>query len=73
MPAKSDLRFSHNEKIKIGELELEVRHTPGHTEGCVSYVDHENKLIFTGDALFIRGCGRQEIIFCQFYRKYFSY
>jgi len=37
-----------------------VRQTPGHTDGCVSYVDVEHKLAFTGDALLIRGCGRTD-------------
>ena len=37
--AKSDIKFDHQDKIKIGSsIELEVRHTPGHTEGCISYV-----------------------------------
>ena len=33
--------------------------TPGHTAHCVSYV-FDNKMIFTGDALFVRGCGRTD-------------
>jgi sulfur dioxygenase len=32
----------------------------GHTSGCVSYVDYENNMVFTGDALLIRGCGRTD-------------
>jgi len=58
--AKSDVKFAHGEVIKCGDVELEVRHTPGHTEGCISYVLHQEKLVFTGDALFIRGCGRTD-------------
>ncbi len=34
--------------------------TPGHTDGCMSYADHKNKFVFTGDALLIRGCGRTD-------------
>ena len=39
--AKSDLKFDHGQVIKIGDsINLEVRATPGHTEGCVTYVGH---------------------------------
>ena len=34
--------------------------TPGHTEGCVTYIDNNNTRAFTGDALLIRGCGRTD-------------
>lgn len=44
--------------INFGQYELEVRATPGHTEGCLTYVCHSQKIAFTGDALLIRGCGR---------------
>lgn len=45
---------------------LQVRATPGHTLGCVTYVtgDAPNqpqpRMAFTGDALLIRGCGRTD-------------
>jgi glyoxylase-like metal-dependent hydrolase (beta-lactamase superfamily II) len=39
-------------------MELQVRHTPGHTNGCVSYVMADR--VFTGDALLINGCGRTD-------------
>lgn len=32
----------------------------GHTAGCMTYVLHEAGLVFTGDALLIRGCGRTD-------------
>ena len=31
-----------------GELELEARSTPGHTDGCMTYVLHSHKMCFTG-------------------------
>ena len=37
---------------------LEVRATPGHTDGCLSYVCDD--MVFTGDAVLIRGCGRTD-------------
>jgi rhodanese-related sulfurtransferase len=48
------------DKLKFGALELEVRATPGHTEGCVSYITADHRHAFTGDALFIRGTGRTD-------------
>lgn len=44
--------------LQVGELEITVRHTPGHTQGCVSYVLPGR--VFTGDALLIGGCGRTD-------------
>ena len=55
-----DVLASHGDVIRFGRHALEVRATPGHTNGCVTYVDHENKRAFTGDALLIRGCGRTD-------------
>ena len=44
----------------VEDISLEVRHTPGHTNGCVTYVEHELGMAFTGDAVLIRGCGRTD-------------
>lgn len=58
--ARADVHLNHGDKIKFGRYELEARCTPGHTDGCLTYVLHEKKLAFTGDALLIRGCGRTD-------------
>ncbi|XP_022877408.1 persulfide dioxygenase ETHE1 homolog, mitochondrial-like [Olea europaea var. sylvestris] len=64
--AKADLFVEPGDKICFGDLFLEVRSTPGHTLGCVTYVtgDGHNqpqpRMAFTGDALLIRGCGRTD-------------
>eukprot|EP01018_Ginkgo_biloba_P025301 Gb_32128 [translate_table: standard] len=64
--AKADVLVSTGDKIYIGNLFLEVRPTPGHTQGCVTYVTGEGpsqpspRMAFTGDALLIRGCGRTD-------------
>ena len=39
---------------------LQVRETPGHTNGCVTYVLASQGCAFTGDTLLIRGCGRTD-------------
>ncbi|KAK3781006.1 hypothetical protein RRG08_046310 [Elysia crispata] len=58
--ARADLKLRANDSIKFGRFELEVRSTPGHTNGCLTYVWHEKGMVFTGDALLIRGCGRTD-------------
>ena len=37
-----------------------VSGTPGHTNGCVSFFDDAVGAVFSGDALFINGCGRTD-------------
>jgi glyoxylase-like metal-dependent hydrolase (beta-lactamase superfamily II) len=46
-----DVVVVDGEKFKVGDLELEIIHTPGHTPGCFSLLLKEGKLtsIFTGD------------------------
>jgi sulfur dioxygenase len=56
----ADVLVKHGDRIRFGRHELEVRETPGHTAGCLSYVCSAEKLAFTGDALLIRGCGRTD-------------
>ena len=46
--------------IEFGEHKLKCLSTPGHTSGCMTYVLKKHKLVFTGDALLIRGCGRTD-------------
>ena len=56
----ADRKVNAGDRIQVGSVELEVRATPGHTAGCVSYVTADQRHVFTGDALLIRGCGRTD-------------
>ncbi len=56
----ADLQAAAGDLIRFGRHELEVRATPGHTGSCVSYVQHDSRMVFTGDALMVRGCGRTD-------------
>lgn len=64
--AAADVLVEQWDKVRFGGLFLEVRSTPGHTAGCVTYVTGDGpdqvypRLAFTGDALLIRGCGRTD-------------
>jgi glyoxylase-like metal-dependent hydrolase (beta-lactamase superfamily II) len=53
--AEFDLLFSDGERFKVGELEFEVLHTPGHTPACVSY--KVGDAVFVGDTLFMPDYG----------------
>ncbi|MCH9046796.1 MAG: MBL fold metallo-hydrolase [SAR324 cluster bacterium] len=56
----ADLYLAHGDMLNVGGLGLEVRATPGHTAGCVTYVLSDQSMAFTGDALLIRGAGRTD-------------
>lgn len=48
------------DRIEFGRRSLEVRATPGHTSGCVTYVLDDESMAFTGDCIMIRGSGRTD-------------
>ncbi|XP_051790764.1 persulfide dioxygenase ETHE1, mitochondrial-like isoform X1 [Erpetoichthys calabaricus] len=56
---KADHYVDDGEELRFGNFALEVRKTPGHTNGCITLV-LSNAMAFTGDALLIRGCGRTD-------------
>ena len=55
-----DRALAHGDRVAFGKRHLEVRATPGHTDGCLSFVLDDESMAFTGDALLIRGCGRTD-------------
>jgi len=55
-----DLPLAHGDTIAFGACSLEVRATPGHTSGCLSFVTPDHTMVFTGDALLVRGAGRTD-------------
>lgn len=58
--ANVDQVLHHGERVAFGNRHLEVRATPGHTSGCLTYVLDDHLMAFTGDSLLIRGCGRTD-------------
>lgn len=55
-----DIRFVHEgEMIVVDETEIEVIHTPGHTEGSICLKLNTN--LFTGDTLFCGSIGRTDL------------
>jgi sulfur dioxygenase len=55
---KADLLLEDEQIVSFGKYNLLTIHTPGHTNGCCSFYCDEK--LFTGDTLFIRGCGRTD-------------
>jgi hydroxyacylglutathione hydrolase len=60
-------RLADGQVLSLGELTLEVLHTPGHTPESISIVlrrraDEEPYAVFTGDTLFIGDVGRPDLL-----------
>lgn len=55
---KADFLLNENDTVKIGDNELRVIHTPGHTPGGICLVDKD--FIFSGDSLFAGSVGRTD-------------
>lgn len=53
-----DIQLKENQELNFGPHVLKAISTPGHTEGCMSYIVED--MVFTGDALLNRGCGRTD-------------
>jgi glyoxylase-like metal-dependent hydrolase (beta-lactamase superfamily II) len=56
--ACADILVTDGDAIKLGDQQIVVMETPGHTDTCISY--RTDGIVFTGDALLIRGCGRTD-------------
>jgi sulfur dioxygenase len=55
----ADLFLHDGKELQFGNTALKSLATPGHTDGCTSYV--LPGAVFTGDTLFIRGNGRTDL------------
>lgn len=48
------------DRVQVGEIQLEVRHCPGHTPGHVVFHSPVERLAFVGDVLFAGSIGRTD-------------
>ncbi len=61
-------RLTHGERISLGDVELEIRHTPGHAPESISIVVFEHAGdevpygVLTGDTMFIGDVGRPDLL-----------
>ncbi len=54
-------KLKDGEKVKLGDSEFEVVHTPGHTPGSICLYEKKNKLLISGDTVFATGVGRTDL------------
>jgi glyoxylase-like metal-dependent hydrolase (beta-lactamase superfamily II) len=47
------------DKVRVGDVEVEVLHTPGHTPGSSCF--RCGQALVAGDTLFLEGCGRVDL------------
>jgi len=73
----ANVLISDNQILNFGNLAVKALHTPGHTSACISYL--VNDCVFSGDVLFIGGCGRTDFqdgdsktLYNSVYEKLFS-
>jgi glyoxylase-like metal-dependent hydrolase (beta-lactamase superfamily II) len=56
---ESDLtKHEHGDKVSVGDIEIELLHTPGHTPGSQCFL--LDGALVAGDTLFLDGCGRTD-------------
>jgi hydroxyacylglutathione hydrolase len=57
---KNDGSVKEGETINVGQVELQVLHTPGHSEDSICLIV-DKKYIITGDTLFVGNIGRVDL------------
>ena len=55
-----DVMLHDGDHLSIGGMEIDVLHTPGHTEGGVCYYFKDNGVLVSGDTLFYHSWGRTD-------------
>jgi len=60
-PPRADEYFDDGQIYKVGELEFQVIHTPGHTPGHVVLFEPAERKVFVGDVLFAGSVGRTDL------------
>ncbi|MDA3843501.1 MAG: MBL fold metallo-hydrolase [Candidatus Kapabacteria bacterium] len=53
--------LEHGDAIACGSIIMEVRHTPGHSEGGCCFIEATNNVVFSGDTLFAGSIGRTDL------------
>ena len=58
-PDPPDRELAHGDRVRVGDLEFEVMHTPGHAPGLVVF--HGHGVALAGDLLFAGSIGRTDL------------
>lgn len=56
-----DRGLEDGELIDMGDVQMEVIHTPGHTPGAICLYEPDSKSLFSGDTIFCPGIGRYDL------------
>ncbi|HEX9756424.1 MAG TPA: MBL fold metallo-hydrolase [Nitrospiria bacterium] len=61
-PARIDHFLKDKEEVKVGDLQTQILHTPGHTPGSICFhFPGEREILLTGDTLFAGSIGRTDL------------
>jgi len=60
-----DQMLEHGDQIKVGEITLQVMHTPGHSPGGICLKEEAQKMVFVGDSIFQGSIGRTDFPGCS--------
>ena len=58
-PPEADVKLRDKEIINLGNVNVTVMHTPGHSPGSICLMAEDR--LFTGDTLFVGSCGRIDL------------
>jgi glyoxylase-like metal-dependent hydrolase (beta-lactamase superfamily II) len=64
-PPEPEVELKDGDNIKVGDIELEVIHVPGHCPGQVSFYSKKHKFMICGDLLFQGSIGRTDFPHCS--------
>ncbi len=57
----ADMMLEEGQVLTVGNIELKVLHTPGHSPGSICLYNGEEGVLFDGDVLFNMGMGRYDL------------
>src|SRR4030095_8737041 len=60
-PPKIDAYLEERQTYRVGELEFQILHCPGHTPGHVVLFEPNERKVFVGDVLFAGSVGRTDL------------
>lgn len=56
-----DFNLDQESSFKLGNNNISILHTPGHSPGSVCIIDSKEKIVFCGDLIFYRSVGRTDL------------
>jgi glyoxylase-like metal-dependent hydrolase (beta-lactamase superfamily II) len=59
IPGPDLIAHDSGDVVKVGAVEIELLHTPGHTPGSQCFL--VDGMLVSGDTLFLEGCGRTDL------------